>query len=98
MTGSQRATQDDLLEMLRAVRPAPPAPRVTSIGPTPTEWVRENLERGHHGGLHPAEGVVWRVERRGKVDFLAKWVRPNKVDGRYLPEISARAPVRNIPP
>lgn len=31
------------------------------------------------------EGVVYRVERKGKVDFLAKWVRPDKIDGCYLP-------------
>jgi hypothetical protein len=30
------------------------------------------------------EGCVWRVERKGKVDFLAKYVRPEKVDGKYL--------------
>ncbi len=32
------------------------------------------------------EGAIWRVERDGKVDFLVKWVRPDKVDGIYLPE------------
>ena len=31
------------------------------------------------------EGVVYRCERKGKVDFLAKFVRPEKVDGCYLP-------------
>ncbi len=39
---------------------------------------------GFHGALDPVEGVVWRVEHRGKVDFLAKFVRPDKVDGLYL--------------
>jgi len=55
---------------------------------------------GHHGALDPVEGVVWRVERdvlvdpgRGgerkrAVDFLIKYVRPDKVDGCHLPEIS----------
>ena len=37
-----------------------------------------------HGAIDPVEGVVWRVEREGKVDFLAKYVRPDKVDGKYL--------------
>lgn len=41
------------------------------------------------------EGVVYRVERHGKVDFLCKWVRPDKVDGKYLPEISGKPPVWN---
>jgi hypothetical protein len=44
---------------------------------------------GHHGALDPAEGAVWRVEREGRVDFLAKYVRPGKVDGSYLPGTSA---------
>jgi hypothetical protein len=30
------------------------------------------------------EGVVYRVERKGRVDFLAKWVRPDKIDGEFL--------------
>ena len=50
-------------------------------------------EFGHHGAIDPVEGAVWRVERDklvggGKrkrvVDFLVKWVRPDKVDGLYL--------------
>ena len=41
------------------------------------------------------EGVVYRVERKGKVDFLAKWVRPDKDDGKYLENISGREPVFN---
>ena len=53
---------------------------------------------GFHGATEPAEGVVWRVERnvlndknKGnvagrhyEVDFLVKYVRPDKVDGKYL--------------
>lgn len=42
---------------------------------------------GHHGALDLPEGVVYRVERKSKVDFLAKWVRPDKVDGCYLPSV-----------
>lgn len=48
---------------------------------------------GHHGALETPEGAVWRVERRGVVDFLAKWVRPDKVDGCYLPEITGGVPI-----
>jgi hypothetical protein len=45
-------------------------------------------QSGFHGcsdGL--PEGVVYRVERNGRVDFLAKYVRPDKQDGKYLPEL-----------
>lgn len=40
--------------------------------------------KNFHGSLEPTEGAVWRVERKGKVDFLCKYVRPDKVDGKYL--------------
>ena len=63
-------------------------------------------EFGKHGALDPVEGAMWRVERVKKgadpnaesaweVDFLVKYVRPNKKDGRYLPEVSGEEPVWN---
>lgn len=51
-----------------------------------------------HGAIDPIEGVVYRVERHGKVDFLAKYVRPEKVDGCFLPEITGGDPVWNWRP
>lgn len=53
---------------------------------------------GFHGALDPVEGAVWRVERyklinkslgniggrKPVVDFLVKYVRPDKEDGKYL--------------
>jgi hypothetical protein len=50
-------------------------------------------EFGHHGALEQVEGAVWRVEREGRVDFLAKYVRPNKIDGKYLPNIAEADPI-----
>ena len=41
---------------------------------------------GYAGALEPVEGAVWRVEREGKVDFLAKFVRHCKEDGKYFNE------------
>jgi len=65
-------------------------------------------DHGFHGALDPVEGAVWRVERdkaTGKkgekirvVDFLVKFVRPDKEDGIYLPEISGKNPVFNWNP
>lgn len=52
-------------------------------------------EYGFHGALDKVEGAVWRVERSGAVDFLVKYVRPDKADGMYLPEISRREAVWN---
>lgn len=44
------------------------------------------LKHSPHGALDPVEGAIWRVERNGKVDFLVKFVRHDKEDGKYLPE------------
>jgi hypothetical protein len=41
-------------------------------------------EHGKHGATEQIEGAVWRVERKGMVDYLCKYVRPDKVDGKYL--------------
>lgn len=56
--------------------------------------VRETARR-LYGELDAPEGAVWRVERKGKVDFLAKYVRPDKVDGCYLESVTAAGPVWN---
>lgn len=41
-------------------------------------------ERGHHGAQEHAEGVVYRMERKGKVDWLGKYVRASHVPGKYF--------------
>lgn len=45
---------------------------------------------GFHGATEDVEGAVWRVEREGRVDFLAKYVRPEKIDGKYFTNISGQ--------
>jgi hypothetical protein len=42
------------------------------------------LDMSIHGPLEEVEGAIWRVERKGKVDFLVKYVRHSKRDGKYL--------------
>jgi len=63
-----------------------------------------------HGAIDPVEGAVWRVERyvqKNKkiasdrvrvVDYLAKFVKTDKIDGVYLPEVSKKDPVFNWKP
>jgi hypothetical protein len=73
-----------------------PAAAIVHDGPDPCSI--ENAlcrlgEFGHHGATEKIEGAVWRVEREGRVDFLAKYVRSDKVDGKYLPNISGTDPV-----
>ena len=55
--------------------------------PFPLADLMEALEPSGHGA-DMVEGAVYRVERRGECDFLAKWVRPDKVDGCYLPGLN----------
>ena len=63
-----------------------------------TQALRVLGDHGFHGALDPPEGAVWRVERRGQVDFLVKFVRPEKVDGCFLPEITGGEPIVNMYP
>jgi hypothetical protein len=53
--------------------------------PLPVERALELLGNGKHGA-DEAEGLVYRIERRGVVDFLTKFVKHSKIDGKYLPE------------
>jgi len=52
------------------------------------DTIMSALTVSRHGALDPVEGAVWRVEYRGKFDFIAKYVRPDKVDGALLPEFN----------
>lgn len=73
-------------------------PLVLARGPISLTAVQDLIEVSGHGALDPVEGAVWRVERKGRVDFLTKWVRPDKVDGKYLPEVSGVEAVWNWRP
>jgi len=52
-------------------------------GPLPIEDALKLLGNGSFGVDEP-EGVVYRVERQGKFDFMGKFVHHSKVDGKYL--------------
>lgn len=98
MCGHDRSLHADAKERLNAA--AIPMPATLWEGPPcSVEQAMEILgERGHYGANEMAEGAVWRVEREGSVDFLAKYVRPEKVDGKYLPEVSGQAAIWNWRP
>jgi hypothetical protein len=75
-----------------------PAHVIHDGGPIAVSKVMENLSGfGFHGATEPVEGAVWRVERRGVYDFMAKYVRPDKADGKYLPNISGEPPIWHWP-
>lgn len=56
---------------------------------------RKSNTFGQCGALEQVEGFVWRIERDGEFDFMAKYVRPDKIDGKYLGD---HDPVWNITP
>jgi len=85
MVGEQRMPFYDLRN--RCQDSGIPMPKLLHIGgPLSVEEAMRLHGEGDHGCDDP-EGVVYRVERLGKFDFMVKWVRPDKMDGKYLPDV-----------
>lgn len=95
MNGPIRAPYGKFVERLEGQFASP---RLLSDLPLGLESAKGLLGVSGHGAIDPVEGAVWRVERRGLPEFLAKWVRPDKVDGKYLPEFSGGEAVWNWRP
>ena len=97
MRGDERALWEELTT--RAKGWGLTTPRLLNMGaPFSIKQGLEAIKVSGHGAIDPVEGFVMKVERKGKVDFLAKYVRPDKIDGLYLPEISGKDPVWNWKP
>ncbi len=106
----RETTRTPLDQLRERVKDLFTLPRLLSDGaPFGIEQALSAIATSGHGALDPVEGAVWRVERNqqsGKsgseriqvVDFLVKYVRPDKVDGIYLPEISGYPPIWNWRP
>ena len=97
MAGTERLLVDVFTNRMRLGRFVTPR-ELHRGGSLSVEQAKRLLEPSGHGALDPVEGVVWRCEREGRVEFIVKWVRPDKVDGLYLPQISGRPPVWNWRP
>lgn len=67
-------------EFINRIGPYIPHPSTIS-GPIPPEEAMGKLD--HYGAEEP-EGVMYRVESTKGVEYLAKWVHADKVDGLYL--------------
>jgi len=95
MYGSARCSYLEIRK--RALQAGLVMPSVISYGePMPIDTVMKILSNGGlHGAIDEPEGAVWRIEDKGKFDFMVKYVRPNKQDGQYLPEVSGKEPVWN---
>lgn len=62
-------------------------PMLLSMGkPFSIEEMQEKITVSGHGAIDEVEGAIWRIERKGEVDFLTKFVRSGKEDGKYFPE------------
>jgi ATP-dependent RNA circularization protein (DNA/RNA ligase family) len=62
-------------------------PNLLNIGGSfSIEQALKAVEISGHGALEQVEGAIWRIERKGRVDFLTKFVRHDKEDGKYFPE------------
>lgn len=48
----------------------------------------EEIKTSGHGAIDEVEGAIWRIERKGKVDFLCKYVHHHKQDGKYFAEFN----------
>lgn len=105
MRGIKRATQDELRDRILPLGFIPPR-TFHDGGPLSIKEALEAIKTSGHGAIDPVEGAVWRVERNAQinrssservwtVDYLAKYVRPDKVDGCYLPELSGNGPIWN---
>lgn len=67
----------------QVVQGAFPMPKVWHVG-GPIK-IDQLPDYSWHGAEKP-EGFIYRVERNGRVDFLAKWVRPDYEPGKYFKE------------
>jgi len=109
MVNRERVRYDDLINRVKLGDFFTPTV-IHRGGPLSVEAAMQALDTyGFHGALDPVEGAVWRVERneftnpgqnsdrKWIVEFLVKYVRPDKQDGIYLPEISGKNSVWNWP-
>lgn len=96
MRGSERVRVEELVARTMFIGIAVPP---TWEGPMSIEKALATVgSHGQYGATEPVEGAVWRIERHGVVDFLAKYVRPDKVDGLYLDSVTGGEPVWNWQP
>ena len=88
-----RSSHDEARDIFKKVNLV--GAHIVSDGPcVSVESAMEKLGKfGKHGATEEIEGAVWRVERKGQFDFIAKWVNPQKIDGKYMPRIDGGDPI-----
>jgi len=66
--------------------------------PCTIENALEKLDPNVHGAVDKPEGLIFRLEREGKLLFRAKYVDLDKVDGCFLTENSGKPEMWNWQP
>lgn len=96
MTGKERAIYEEF-HLRVTVFDFPTPFLIGNAGePVSIEEAIQKVRVSGHGALDPVEGAIWRVERKDKVDFLVKFVRHDKEDGKYFPEVTGKETIWNI--
>ena len=63
--------------------------------PIPASELLASIGNGYSGAAEPSEGLVYRVEHKGNVEFLAKYVRHDLEPVRYMTREPGDEPVWN---
>lgn len=93
MAGEHRFPHDEMVEVVRACG-LEPAHVISDGAPLSVEAALKAIaDGGAYGAKDGVEGCVWRCERRGQFDFIAKFVRHDKQDGKYFAQITGQEPV-----
>lgn len=93
MTGEKRLPHD-LMHEVAAASGLLPAHVISDGPPLSIEAALAAIaEGGFHGAEDGVEGCVWRCERQGEFDFIAKFVRHDKQDGKYFARFTGNPPI-----
>lgn len=85
MDGKRRLNYHDFRDRVTGLKFT--VPFLVNYGPpVAVKDAMSKMGSGNHGAIDPVEGLIYRIERKGEVDFLTKYVRHDKEDGKYFPE------------
>lgn len=90
ITGAERTIYNEFKERVKRFELV--TPHILHIGSSySVDQMLEDTKVSGHGAIDEVEGAVWRVERKGRVDFLCKYVKHTKQDGKYFAELTGEA-------
>lgn len=90
MRGMERSTLTDLKKRFSGVLVLPGLHACAAHDPA--ALFRRLDGRSDHGAIAGPEGLIYRLERQDRVELVAKWVRPDYVEGAYFEDGEAVQP------